>query len=53
MSLDFYVTHFYRLVVHDMVLMNDVYWFYSQNRKEGKSIKEFSEVQYDFIKNCD
>ena len=44
MSLDFFVTQFYRLIVHDLVLMSDVYWFYSQNRLEGKSIQEFSEV---------
>jgi len=45
MSLDFFITHFYRLIVHDMVLMSDVYWFYAQKRKEGKSIQEFSEVR--------
>jgi len=44
MSLDFFVTHFYRLVVHDMVLMSDVYWFYTQKRKEGRSLQEFSEI---------
>jgi len=48
MSLDFFVTQFYRLIVHDLVLMSDVYWFYSQSRSEGKSIQEFSEV----IKPC-
>ena len=48
MSLDFFVTQFYRLIVHDLVLMSDVYWFYSQNRLEGKSIQEFSEVNNEF-----
>ena len=44
MALDFFLTHFYRLVVHDVVLLSDVYWFYTQERKEGKSIQEFTEV---------
>jgi hypothetical protein len=44
MSLDFFVTHFYRLVVHDVVLMSDVYWFYTAGRLEGQSVQEFAEV---------
>jgi hypothetical protein len=44
MSLDFFVTHFYRLVVHDVVLMSDVYWFYTAGRREGQSVQEFAEV---------
>lgn len=45
MSLDFFVTHFYRLVVHDVVLMSDVYWFYTAGRREGQSVQEFAEVR--------
>jgi len=43
-SIDFLLTHFYRLVAHDLVLMNDVYWFYAQSRRTGKSTREYSEV---------
>lgn len=46
MSLDFVLTHFYRLVVHDFVLLSDVYWFYSKGRPEGKTVEEFAEVSH-------
>jgi hypothetical protein len=36
-SIDFLLTHFYRLVAHDLVLMNDVYWFYKQSRNTGNT----------------
>jgi hypothetical protein len=45
MSMDFVLTHFYRLVVHDVVLLNDVYSFYCAGRTEGKTVNEFSEVR--------
>jgi hypothetical protein len=42
--MDFVLTHFYRLVVHDVVLLNDVYSFYCAGRTEGKTVNEFAEV---------
>jgi hypothetical protein len=45
MSMDFVLTHFYRLVVHDVVLLNDVYSFYCAGRTEGKTVNEFAEVR--------
>jgi hypothetical protein len=43
--MDFVLTHFYRLVVHDVVLLNDVYSFYCAGRTEGKTVNEFAEVR--------
>lgn len=44
MSLDFAITQFYRLVVDDLILMYDVYLFYSRYKKSNRSIREYSEV---------
>ncbi len=44
MTLDFALTHFYRLVVDDLVLMYDVYHLYGKYKTSNRSIQEFSEV---------
>jgi hypothetical protein len=49
MSLDFALTQFYRLVVDDLILMYDVYLFYSRYKKDKRSLKEFSEVLADVM----
>jgi hypothetical protein len=49
MSLDFALTQFYRLVVDDLILMYDVYFFYSRYKKDKRSLKEFSEVLADVM----
>lgn len=45
MTVDFALTHFYRLAVDDFVLMYDAYRLYRKFKPQDRSVQEFSEVR--------
>lgn len=44
MTLDFQITHFYRLVVDDLILMSDAYSLYRKYKTRGRTLDEYLHI---------